>query len=101
MRMELTSTSVNPLIGRREVRFRVEEQATPSRSSLKVELAAALKVELDQVYVQGIETKSGSHVTVGLAHIYDDPATALRVEPKHVIKRNTPKIEAETKEETV
>ena len=97
MKLELTSTKVNPLIGRREVEFRVEEPVTPTRSSVKVELATALRVNLDQVYVQGIETKSGTHVTVGVAHVYDDPAIGLRVEPKHVIRRNAPK--ADVKEE--
>jgi len=97
VKLELTSTKVNPLIGRREVEFRVEEPVTPNRSSVKVELATALRVNLDQVYVQGIETKSGTHVTLGVAHVYDDPAIALRVEPKHVIRRNAPK--AEVKEE--
>ena len=98
MKLELTSTKVNPLIGRREVEFRVEEHVTPTRSSVKVELATALRVNLDQVYVQRIKTRSGTHVTLGVAHIYDDPAIALRVEPKHVIRRNAPK--AEVKEET-
>jgi ribosomal protein S24E len=97
VKLELTSTKVNPLIGRREVKFRVEEQTTPSRSSVKVELATALRVNLDQVYVQEIETRSGTHVTLGVAHIYNDPATALKVEPKYIIKRNSPK--AEVKEE--
>lgn len=97
MKLELTSTKVNPLIGRREVEFRVVEPVTPNRSSVKVELATALRVNLDQVYVQKMLTKSGTHLTVGVAHVYDDPATALRVEPKHVIRRNAPK--AEVKEE--
>jgi len=97
VKLELTSTKVNPLIGRREVEFRVVEPVTPNRSSVKVELATALRVNLDQVYVQKMLTKSGTHLTVGVAHVYDDPATALRVEPKHVIRRNAPK--AEVKEE--
>jgi len=99
LKLELTSTKNNPLIGRREVAFRVEEKSTPDRSGIKVELATALRVNLDQVYVREIETKSGTHVTVGLAHVYDDPATALKVEPKHVIKRNEPKAKAEEKKE--
>jgi len=99
MKLELTSTKTNPLIGRREVSFRIEEKSTPSRSGIKVELATALRVNLDQVYVQEIETRSGTHVTLGVAHVYDDAATALKVEPKHVIKRNNPEApEAEKKE---
>jgi ribosomal protein S24E len=98
MKLELTSTKTNPLIGRREVSFRVEEKSTPNRSSIRVELATALRVNLDQVVVREIETKSGTHVTVGLAHVYDDAATALRVEPKYVTKRNEPKAKAEAEE---
>jgi len=98
VKLELTSTKTNPLIGRREVEFRVEEKSTPERSGIKVELATALRVNLDQVYVQKMLTKSGTHVTLGVAHVYDDPAVALRVEPKHAIRRNSPK--AEAKEET-
>lgn len=99
MKLELTSTKTNPLIGRREVAFKIEEKSTPNRSGIKVELATALRVNLDQVYVQEIETKSGTHVTLGVAHVYDDPATALKVEPKYVIRRNNPQApEAEKKE---
>jgi len=101
VKLELTSTKVNPLIGRREVEFRVEEPATPDRSSLKVELATALRVELNQIYVRDVETLSGTHVTVGVAHVYDDPAIGLRVEPKHVIRRNSPKGGAEAEKEAV
>jgi len=99
LKLELTSTKTNPLIGRREVAFKIEEKSTPNRSGIKVELATALRVNLDQVYIQEIETKSGTHVTLGVAHVYDDPATALKVEPKHVIRRNNPEAPEAGKEE--
>jgi ribosomal protein S24E len=51
-------------------------------------LAVLLKAELDQVWVRSIETKTGSHKTVGLAHIYNDPGKALVVEPEYIIQRN-------------
>ena len=47
-----------------------------------------LKVELDRVWVRSIETKTGTHTTVGLAHVYNDPAKALVVEPDYIIQRN-------------
>ncbi len=89
---------MNPLIGRREVTFEVEETATPSRAEVRRELAVILKVDLDRVWVRRLETKTGTHRTVGLAHVYDDAAKALEVEPEHIIKRNQPKAEA-TEEE--
>jgi ribosomal protein S24E len=51
-------------------------------------LAVLLKAELDQVWVRSIETKTGTHMTVGLAHVYNDPGKALVVEPGYIIQRN-------------
>lgn len=47
-----------------------------------------LKVELDRVWVRSIETKTGTHTTVGLAHVYNDPERALVVEHDYIIQRN-------------
>jgi ribosomal protein S24E len=107
LKLTITSTKTNPLFKRREVGFKVEEPSTPSRSSVRIELAVALRVDLDKVYVRKIETKSGTRTTVGVAHVYEDPKTALEVEPKHIIERNmsaappepAPEPEEEKKEE--
>jgi ribosomal protein S24E len=88
LNLTITSTETNPLFKRREVEFRVEEPSTPSRSSVRIELAVALRVEMNQVYVREMKTRSGTRTTLGIAHIYEDPETALRVEPKHIIERN-------------
>lgn len=88
MNLIITSTKTNPLFKRREVEFKVEEPSTPSRSSVRIDLAVALRVELNQVYVRAMKTKSGTRTTFGVAHVYEDPETALRVEPKHIIERN-------------
>ena len=88
MNLVLTSTKTNPLFKRQEVEFKVEEPSTPSRSSVRIELAVALRVELNQVYIREMKTKSGTRTTLGVAHVYEDPETALKVEPKHIIERN-------------
>jgi ribosomal protein S24E len=88
LKLDLTTVKRNPLFNRQEVGFKVEQAATPTRSAVRIELAVALRVELNQVYVREIETLSGTHTTVGSAHIYDDPEQALKVEPKHIIERN-------------
>lgn len=88
MNLTITSTKTNPLFKRREVEFSVEEPSTPSRSSVRIELAVALRVEMNQVYVRKMKTRSGTRKTLGVAHVYEDPETALRVEPKHIIERN-------------
>ena len=86
--MELTTTKQNPLIGRKEVTFEVQEPSTPSRSEVRREIAVLLKVDFDRVWVRHIETRSGTNVTVGLAHVYDDAKKAFEVEPQHIINRN-------------
>lgn len=99
MKMDLISTKKNPLLGRREIMFEIQEPATPSRSSVRRDIAVLMKVELDQVYVKSLETKTGTHRTIGLAHVYDDTSVALQVEPKHIIQRNnSPESEPEREE---
>lgn len=61
-----------------------------------------MKVELDKVWVRSIETKTGTHTTVGLAHVYNDPGKALEVEPDYIIQRNQkPEAVAESEEQEV
>lgn len=55
---------------------------------MRRELAEALDVDPRQVYVRKLVTKSGTRTTVGVAHVYDDPALARVIEPKHILERN-------------
>lgn len=91
-------------MGRREVTFEIQEPTTPSRAAVRREIAVLLKTDLDKVYVKKIETKTGTRITTGLAHIYEDAENALKVEPAHIINRNRapepePKAEPETEGE--
>jgi ribosomal protein S24E len=88
LELELTSVKKNPLFNRQEIEFKVTQKKTPSRSNVRIGVAVALKVDLNQVYVREIETKSGTHLTLGTAHVYNDPTEALKVEPKYIIERN-------------
>jgi ribosomal protein S24E len=102
LKTDLKTTRTNPLIGRKEIEFEIKEQATPSRAEVRRDIAVIMKTDLDKVWVRQIETKTGTNTTVGLVHVYDDGAKALRVEPEHIIKRNqasAPAVEAEDKTE--
>jgi len=99
LKLVLTSTKTNPLFKRQEIEFKVEEPSTPNRSSVRIELAVALRVELNRVYVREMETKSGTRTTFGVAHVYEDPKMALKVEPKHIIERNMSAAPAEPEPE--
>ena len=97
MKTVITSTKNNPLIGRRELNFLIEEPSTPSRSEIRRDIAVTMQVDLDRVYIKKYETITGTNKTVGLAHIYDEAEIALKVEPEHVIAKN--KKEPKAKEE--
>jgi ribosomal protein S24E len=99
LKLDLTTVKRNPLFNRQEVEFKVEQAVTPTRSAVKIDLAVALRVELNQVYVREIKTLTGTHTTVGSAHIYDDPEQALKVEPKHIIERNAKAVAPEPEPE--
>ena len=100
MKLEITSTKTNPFFGRKEIAFIVDEKTTPSRSSVRIELAVELRVETNQVFVRSLETRTGTRQTLGLAHVYDDAMQGLKVEPKHIIERNkVEEILVEPKEE--
>lgn len=90
MELRVISTRDNPLIGRREIIFQVETNSTPSRQKVRRLIAEELGVNIDQVWVRRMITKTGTHITVGDAHVYDDPAKALKIEPEHIIRRNRP-----------
>jgi ribosomal protein S24E len=99
LKTDLKTTKTNPLIGRKEIEFEIKEQATPSRAEVRRDIAVIMKTDLDKVWVRQIETKTGTHTTVGLVHVYDDSAKALQVEPEHIIKRNQAPAPAEKEEE--
>jgi len=100
MKTVITSTKKNPLIGRRELNFLIEEPSTPSRSEVRRDIAVTMQVDLDRVWVKKYETITGTNKTVGLVHIYDEAETALKVEPEHVINKNKkePKVKEEASE---
>jgi ribosomal protein S24E len=88
MEIELTSTKDNRLLDRREICFEVQVAATPKRVEVRNKLATMLSTDLDRVWVRKMETKSGTRRTVGLVHVYNEAADPLKIEPKHIIKRN-------------
>ena len=93
MEIEIVSDKENPLIKRREVHFRVKHGqtgSTPPRLQVRNAIASALKVKVDFVFVKKLKTKTGKHIAVGLANIYDSTDQAKLVEPEYIMKRNEP-----------
>jgi small subunit ribosomal protein S24e len=93
MQVEITSTKDNPLLKRKEVRFRVEHAetgSTPPRLEVRKEVASALKIGMDLVFVKRFVTKTGTRTAFGEAHVYDSIEQVKLIEPAYVVKRNVP-----------
>ena len=101
MDIKITSVKENPLLKRREVRFSIEhgpKGKTPGRIEVRKALAAEVKIGAELVFVQEMETRTGTTTTLGLATLYESVEQAKRVEPKYIIQRNNPKPKEEAKE---
>jgi len=102
MEIEIISKKENLLLKRREVYFKVKHEqmgSTPPRLEVRKAIANALKAKVDFVFVKKFKTKTGKHIAVGLANVYDSTDQARLVEPEYIVKRNvSPEKPAETKE---
>jgi ribosomal protein S24E len=93
MEIKLVSVKKNPLLNRKEVDFLVEQKSktkTPSRLEIKKRIADKLKSSEDLVFVKKMQTLTGSHITVGIANIYETSKHADLIESNHIKKRNQP-----------
>jgi len=93
MEIEIISEKENPLLKRREVHFRVKHEqmgSTPPRLQIRNAIASALKEKVDFVFVKKFKTKTGKHIAVGSANVYDSIDQAGLVEPEYIVKRNVP-----------
>ena len=92
MEVKIISEKDNPLLKRKEVRFHVKHDSatTPPRLEIRKAVADALKASVDLVFVKKFETRSGMHLAVGVANLYDSVDHAKLVEPEYIVKRNVP-----------
>jgi small subunit ribosomal protein S24e len=93
MEIKILAENENQLLKRREVTFQVEHDqtgSTPPRLEVKNALAKLLKKDANLVFIKKLETKTGTHVAVGLANVYDSMEQAKLIEPEYIIKRNMP-----------
>ena len=88
LRLELTTTRYNALIGRKEINFKIVESSTPKRANVRQEIADILETEMDKVYIRHMSTVTGTRLTEGLAHVYDEIEEGKQFEPAHIIQRN-------------
>jgi small subunit ribosomal protein S24e len=93
MEVKVTAQKDNPLLKRKEIQFHVEHDevgSTPPRLDIRRAVAAALKADVELVFIKKFETKAGMHTAMGLANVYASAAQARLIEPQYIIKRNIP-----------
>jgi len=93
MKVKIVSAKENPLLKRKEVNFKVEQdtrEKTPTRVEVKKALAAELKTSEELVFVEKMQTLTGTNVAAGAANAYETMEQARRIEPEYIVKRNIP-----------
>lgn len=92
MDLKVKEDTYNPLLKRKELCLEVEheEAGSPSRTSLREAVASKYSTKSENVFVLGIETKTGSQTSTCKIQVYDDPAAAKNFVPKYIQVRNLP-----------
>ncbi len=108
MKIKIVSQKYNPLLKRKEVVFEVDHSQqgqTPPRLEIRRNLAGLLTTKLDVIFVERVETKTGTTIAIGDANAYETLEQAKLVEPKHILARNAlpekPEENEKTKADTV
>ncbi len=92
MEFKVRQDTYNALLGRKELSLDVEHDnaGSPSRTSLRDAVAAKYGTKTENVFVVGIDTKTGTQSSVCEVQVYDDAEVAKKLVPKHIQVRNLP-----------
>jgi small subunit ribosomal protein S24e len=88
MDFEITNDRRNEFLKRREVAFTVKfNGVTPSRQQVFDKLTALLNLNQNFVVLHSLKTRFGTMKIVGIARIYDDEVTKLKLERAYLSTR--------------
>ena len=89
MEIEVIEDKYNPLLSRRELRFRgVADGPTPSRGEVKKILIALLDASADTLVLDRMASTFGKKEFVGYAKLYDSSERAKEIEAEYILERN-------------
>ncbi len=95
MKIKILSERENPLLDRREIKFRVRyEEATPPIKAVRSKLIAFLSSDEKLTIMNQIKPEFGKTSALGYAKVYKDEK-AMEIEPAHRIKKNFEKLGSE------
>jgi small subunit ribosomal protein S24e len=90
MEIRILEERANPLLKRHELRFEVSHPtaATPTRDSVRTELANAVHAHKERVIIERMNPRFGTAVTRGEANVYDSAEAAKSTTREHILVRN-------------
>jgi ribosomal protein S24E len=90
MEFKVKQDTYNALLGRKELSLDVDHDnaGSPSRTSLRDAVAAKYGTKIENVFVVGIDTKTGTQTSICEVQVYDDAEVAKKLVPKHIQFRN-------------
>jgi small subunit ribosomal protein S24e len=104
MEIEILEERENPLLGRKELKFRIlHDRETPKRAEVREKLIGHLKAKKEIVVLDSIHSKFGARESVGEARIYKTKERAVQVEQPYLLEKNLlvgKKEEAKSEKET-
>ncbi len=100
MEIKIIEEKDNPLLKRKEVRFRIlhEGEATPKREEVVDKLSSLIKADKELLIIDSLNSQFGKPETEGYAKAYDTLQRMEFVEAKHKIRKNIVEKEEEKKE---
>jgi len=89
MDIDILTETDNPLLERKELKFRIvhEQSATPSRETVASKLAAVMNAERSRTIIRKINSEFGLNSSIGYANIYETDES-VSTEPKYILARN-------------
>jgi small subunit ribosomal protein S24e len=90
MEIKIVEERANPLMKRRELRFEVAHAtaATPTRDTVRTELAKEVHAAKDRVIVERMRPRFGTAMTRGEANVYETADAAKSITREHILVRN-------------
>ncbi len=92
MEIKVLNESYNPVMKRKEMKVEVlhTSAGTPERYATRKALSEKLNAKLDNLYVIGMITGTGTQSTICEIELYEDQKFAAHAVPKHIVARNLP-----------
>lgn len=90
MDIKIVERRENKLLDREEIYLTIDHkgEATPKREDLRKKIAAMIGKSEDLIVVEKILSMYGVQKSKAWVHVYDSKETMMKVEPRHILKRN-------------